>query len=510
MQQQRQIITHPGFSRPDRTIWVVLAIWAAVIAAVAVLLWIENEMGDSNSGVYLVPWILLCGTVVLSPSAYLFYKNKFDLFHPLVFAAWSYVFPAFVVGGIIIALDFANPFFMSHVEDPKTNIPYSLLLVSIGFAGMIVGFALPVGRFLGEKIVNLLPKWEWEPTKLWGPGFLLMFMGIGVNIIGLIRGIMGYQKLEEVGIFDSLLYFLLTILTVGTILVWLGIFYAKERTPIFYIVVASAVAFIPLRMALLGSRSGLMISVMPIMMAYLYAGRKLTVRSSLVLGTIAVLAVGIGVIYGTSFRNIKGSEARVEAGEYAAQVGATIDYLTGEDPIEILGSSLQALSDRIENLSSLAVVVSNYERLAPFEASYGLENNIVNDALTSFVPRFVWPDKPNTSDARAYSDLYFNFGENSFAISPFGDLLRNFGPIGVPLGMLIVGLYLRVIYSALIDSGSPAMWKKAAYFPLLTVISYESFYAIIFPSLIRTLAVLAVSMILVNILVRGIRRSPRS
>ena len=76
-----------------------------------------------------------------------------------------------------------------------------------------------------------------------------------------------------------------------------------------------------------------------------------------------------------------------------------------------------------------------------------LKNNIINDLLTSLIPRFVWADKPNTSDPRAYSDLYFDYGENSFAITPFGDLLRNFGVIGIPLGMLIIGIYLRIIYS---------------------------------------------------------------
>jgi hypothetical protein len=161
----------------------------------------------------------------------------------------------------------------------------------------------------------------------------------------------------------------------------------------------------------------------------------------------------------------------------------------------------------VENLSSLGVVVANYEKLASYEASYGLENNIVNDLYTSFIPRFVWADKPPTSDARAYSDLYFNFGENSFAISPFGDLLRNFGPVGVPLGMMILGIYLRLIYSTLIDTPYPAMWKKVAYFPLLTLVSYEAFYATIFPSVVRNCFVLIISLFIVNLIVKGKLRS---
>ena len=130
--------------------------------------------------------------------------------------------------------------------------------------------------------------------------------------------------------------------------------------------------------------------------------------------------------------------------------------------------------------------------------------------MTSFIPRFVWNDKPPTSDARAYSDLYFNYGENSFAISPFGDLVRNFGPIGVPLGMLLLGIYLRIIHAGLIDTPHPALWKKVAYFPLLTLVSYEAFYATIFPSIVRTVFILAVSLFLVNLIAKQIRKSRAS
>jgi hypothetical protein len=38
------------------------------------------------------------------------------------------------------------------------------------------------------------------------------------------------------------------------------------------------------------------------------------------------------------------------------------------------------------------------------------------------------------------------------------------------------------------------MWRKVAYFPLLTTVSYEAFYATIFPSVIRVTVVLIVSL----------------
>ncbi|MBA2737955.1 MAG: hypothetical protein H0U50_14350 [Pyrinomonadaceae bacterium] len=480
----------------------IMVLWGLVVVAVVGLIWLENGLGDSLQSFYLLPWSFFTGAIVLSPSVYLLYKKKFDPFHPLVYAAWTYIFPAFVLGGVIISFGWVNPYFLLFIDNPEYNLPLTTVYVGIGFLGLIAGYSLPVGKFLAEKLEPRLPKWQWKPENVWVPGILLMLAGIGINILGFLQGIMGFQRAAEVNIFDGLLFFLLVLLSEGNILLWLGIFSTKKKTGIYYIVLIFLILFLPLRMALLGSRSSLLISIFPIAMAFQYSGRRMKWQYGVLFGFMLVVAVCIGVVYGTTFRSIKGSEARVNTGDYIGQIGETLNYISTEDPLIIVGNSAQSLADRVENLSSLGVVVANYEELAPYEASYGLENNIMNDLYTSLIPRFVWSDKPQTSDARAYSELYFKFSENSFAITPFGDLLRNFGPIGVPLGMMILGFYMRLIYSSLIDTPNPAIWKKMAYFPLLSLISFEAFYATIFPSIVRTVFILAISMILVNLMLK--------
>ncbi len=477
----------------------IILVWAVVAVAVISVIWVDNELGSLMQGFYLLPWTCLTAICVLAPSAYLLYSGKFDLFHPLVFAAWSYIFPAFVIGSLVIAFGWVNPYFLTFIEDPEYNLPLTLIYISIGFLGLTLGFYLPIGKFFANVIGPRLPNWQWRPDQIWLPGILLLLAGVAFNIIGFIQGILGFQRNIEFNIFDGLLFFLFTLLTEGTVLLWLAIFSAKQRNATFYLILGILLLFLPLRMAVLGSRSSLVIGLLPIAFAFVYSGRKLRLRTVALFGVIGVAAILIGVTYGATIRNIKGSEARLNAGEYFGQVVATLEYLSNENPRVILQQNAQALADRIEQLSSVGVVVANYEKLAPYEASYGLENNIVNDLYTSFIPRFVWNEKPPTSDSRAYSDLYFNYGDNSFAISPFADLLRNFGPIGVPLGMLVLGIYLRLIYSSLIDTPSPSMWKKVAYFTLLTVVSYESFYATIFPSMVRLIVVLAVSLAIVNL-----------
>ncbi|CAN5616003.1 hypothetical protein BH18ACI3_BH18ACI3_16920 [soil metagenome] len=502
-------IPEPGRYRGNYLVPIII-IWAIVIAAIVSFIWIDNELGSAMHGFYLLPWSFLAGACVLAPSVYLLYIGKFDLFHPLVYAAWSYIFPAFVIGGVLIAFGWVNPYFLSFIDDPEYNLPLTLIYIAVGFLGLTTGFFIPIGKFVADVVEPRLPKWNWKPEQVWLGGILLLLMGIGFNILGFIQGLLGYQRNIEINIFDGLLFFLLSVLAEGTVLLWLAVFSTKQRGAIYYAVIVVLLIFLPLRMAVLGSRSSLVLGLLPIAYAFLASGRKLKLHIAALFAVVGFLAVIIGATYGTTFRNIKGSEARISAGDYFGQVIATIEYLSNEDPAVVVEQSTDALAARVENLSSVGVVVANYEELAPYEASYGLENNILNDLYTSFIPRFVWNEKPPTSDARAYSDLYFNFGENSFAISPFGDLLRNFGPIGVPLGMLVLGIYLRFIYAALIDTPNPAMWKKVAYFTLMTIVSYEAFYATIFPSVVRLIFVLALSLSLVNLFARTSGRSVAS
>ncbi len=477
-------------------------LWGIAIFFLVGFLWFTGSFSDSFESLYLFPWIALLGVIVAAPSIYLAYHGKFDLFHPLVFAAWSYVFPAFVIGGILLNLDLVDWYFLSFIEDPHYNIPLTLVYISIGFLGLIAGYYLPIGRLLAESLESKLPAWDWKPDNVWVAGVLLLLIGVGANALAFLQGLVGYQRAEAADVFDGLISFLLIVLTAGTVLLWLAIFSTKKRTGIFYLVLALLVAFVPIRMALLGSRSSLVIGLIPIVFAYTVSGRKFKLKPTIIFATLATIGVFVGVVYGTTFRKLKGSESRMQAGDYFGQVVATLDFVTSQNPGVIFEDGLQALAQRVENLSSVAVVVSNYEKLAPYEESYGLQNNILNDFYTSFIPRFVWPNKPSTSDPRAYSELYFDFGNNSFAISPFGDLLRNFGPIGIPLGMLLLGIYLRLIYAMFIETKHPAMWKKVAYFLLLTCISYEAFYGPLFPTVIRTAIVLAVCLSFANLFAR--------
>ncbi|MCA1590859.1 MAG: hypothetical protein LC734_10855, partial [Acidobacteria bacterium] len=259
-----------------------------------------------------------------------------------------------------------------------------------------------------------------------------------------------------------------------------------------------------------GNRGGLVNVFLTAALAFLLAGRRLTVKQSVAAGAILVFCVLGGMIYGTTFRNVKGSEERVSFEEYSDNIFATFEQVGRGDLVSTVQFGLATFAERVDTLSSVAVVVSSYEQLAPYEESYGLDNNIWKDISTFFIPRVLWPDKPVASEARKYSDLYFNYPDNSFAITPVGDLLRNYGPLGVPIGMFMFGMLLRIIYRTLVEDQPRRVLRCAIYIMLLLAVSYEGFFGPLIPYMVKVGVTAVVGVLFVIVIARliGARSRP--
>lgn len=104
------------------------------------LIFVSDDASNPFKQLFLMPWVILLGIVIAAPSFYLYYKGRFDFFHPLVFAAWSYFVPAFFVGGLILAAGLSQPYFLSFVEDEKYNLPLTIVYVILGYGGLSIGF----------------------------------------------------------------------------------------------------------------------------------------------------------------------------------------------------------------------------------------------------------------------------------------------------------------------------------------------------------------------------------
>lgn len=463
------------------------------------ILYVASDAANPFSEMYLLPWVGLLGVILAIPNLYLYRKKQFNLFNPLIFATWSYFFPAFFLGGLFLASGLSQPFFLTLVDDERNNLPLTLVYVALGFAGLSVGFLITSGRNLGTKIGKQLPVFDWQPDNLLLPGVLLLCVGFGNSIIAFGYGLLGYQKVDTIGAYDGLLFLLTLFWLEGSFILWTCIFRTKKLNINHFWVITLLLVSMLTKAVFQGNRGSLISYFFLVACAFILSVPRITFKHRLYGGVLLFTALIVGMIYGTTFRSIKQSEEKVSFERYTESVSQTFDKLSDQDYAASLGEGFGALFERIEAVSSVAVLVSNYEKFEPYEESYDLKNNIRDDTLYSFIPRPLWKDKPVGSDPRKFADLYFNYSENSFTITPMGDLLRNFGAWGVFLGMLLLGFVLRLIYAGLIENQEFSYWRTALYYVLLTSISYEGFYGTIMPYLIKYGLIAVIGILFIRI-----------
>jgi len=504
LSQARSSLSSSRVALPQRTGFISLGFF---VCGTVLLLWlVVGEFAGLDFS--LLPWMMLVAVTAFSPSLYLYLKRRFVFYHPLVYGAVFGILPGFVIGPIAIVVGMYDTYAYSLIPNPEFYLPLTLIYVVIGFAGLIVGFALPIGRRLGQYWFAKLPEWEWSFEQVKFPALLLIAIGQIGRLLALQIGSWGYNMPEEVSEWGFVFVSLGNLGNFAQFVLWFTIFRARRLVPIhwFYILLLLVVGLGNILLA--GNKGGLFWYTVFLFTVYLLADRRLSLPRVMLAGLIVGPLVLAVVSYGNTFRTLKGSEQVVSVTDYASLVFDTTYTVVKSDWMDILSRGMESLFRRTEITTHFGVIVSNYERLSSLEEKYGVANNIVVDVLTAFIPRFVWKDKPLISNARAIGALYFANPYNSYATTPFGDLLRNFGPIGVPVGMAILGILLAVIYE-LVSRQPTTAWRAGLYSALLGCVSYEGFYGSIFPAMLRAAVVVMAATLFLRFWIGRTRQSPR-
>ena len=485
------------------------ALTLMIITGLAGFLWLllTSAVGEGLTYFYLLPWILGLGVVEAIPIVILYYQGKLSLANPIVFATVSYLFPGFVLGGLMVTFGWSLPYYLPFVQDPQTNFPYTVVLIALGHTGLVMGYFFPLATKFGRYLSKFMPEGNTDPSTAFLPGFLLLGVGMVNTVFGLIIGFIGYQVVEDASSYDGVLYLTTLFWTQATFFLFYVVFKLGKIDLRSVLVVAVVGATAVARALFAGNRGGLVTMAVPIVLAYVLAGKEFKFRHFLITGTVGFTLLIVGMIYGTTFREVKGSEQTMDLGRYAENIGTTFDKVgrnTNADAIEL---GFLSLAERIDSVTPLAVVVSTYQEMEPYEAGYGLDDNIWKDTISFLIPRIVWNNKPLASEPRKYAALYFDYPDNSFTITPYGDLLRNFDVFGVWAGMFLLGALLRIIFRALIEDQETKLWKATMYFMLVTTVSYESFYGSILPLMVKVFIISIIGLLVVRLLGRKLGHS---
>lgn len=207
------------------------------------------------------------------------------------------------------------------------------------------------------------------------------------------------------------------------------------------------------------SDKSLMLSLggMPLV-ALWYARRRLPWKTLVVL-----LLVLIFVIF-PLFNTFRVLDKRIP---FSMRAQMTADAIAAWDSQDYLDRSLSAFKRRLAAINSLAIAIRDVPRWVPYR--HGA--TIFFPTVAFFVPRVIWPDKPETSMGRDFGETFRVVSAlddtTNVAVTVPGELFWNFDLPGIVVGMLLWGVVMRLLYRRYAEGDAMGPVRHAVHIVLL-------------------------------------------
>lgn len=297
----------------------------------------------------------------------------------------------------------------------------ALALISVGVVFLLLGYRLLLGKQLAHKLPIIDPQVNKKRLLL----VIVLYLVIGLALYALfIKSLGGITlSLDELTLKRrSSFQFLRSGSWLVYIAVFLGfIYYAKiRRRRIWWLMLAGAL-LIPL---ISQARGEVLAILLVVLVGYHHLIHRIPIRSSLLfLGLMLAIAMAM-----VSQRN----QPQFSTQRLVAALG----------PSFVIERTVGARN--FADITTFAHIVRHVD-----------ENNdlrmgqTMSSFFTRFVPRAIWPNKP-TNIGNEVSELFYNevLGRSGMAGVPpslIAELFWNFHLPGVALGMLIFGIFLRLL-----------------------------------------------------------------
>jgi hypothetical protein len=359
-------------------------------------------------------------------------ETKIDLipFVPLVGLIYGFYFGLSVLFGE--ALEIRNDVIS------ESYVVKSLWLSLFGWLALMLGFYL-LGYVKKANVLQL----EWDPRRAKKMAFKLLIIGLFTQLIVGFSSIPGplIQPVRLVSSFAEVGLGIYIILALRRYL-------RAELRFVVWCVLVPMFGFMKLSS---GSTSGLLMYAVYIIMLIWGIRRKLPWLAISILIPIAILARGNA----DEFRSLTWGD-----GEYAnvSKIEKSlllVDLLTNnlsENRIGTFKDSVDKVSGRVSQLGIFAHCVD----LTPASISYW-HGETYKTLPASIIPRVLWPNKPSKTLGQDFGHRYQIINDNDFNTSINLPLLVefyiNFGPVGVLMGMFLLGCIYRLLYLKVNVSG---------------------------------------------------------
>ncbi len=428
--------------------------------------------------------------------------HGFDLFHPLLYAAYFFFIPEFVIVSFMLVLGQVTTSSALLLGDPALARIAAMKFAILGSIGLTLGYFLPVGRLLG-RLLPTFKALDYPTTKLQISAVILLLLGLIAQVGAFRSGLFGYQSNQEIAIFGAAFAFFSQCMLVSHGVIWYS--YFKEKRG-WWLPSMLSIAVIILTALVSGSRAALILPLLIVVAGYQYAQDNFKPAKLWKWALLAVLALWIGIVFGTYFRSIKtellGRTTSMSFSDVLLIANLTRLTIQKQPLLDLISFGWDWLPHRLDGITQLGVILNFADQFKAAERAIGIDNNIIKDMLNAFIPRFVWTSKPIVGGTEQIGNLYFNVSNYSPAVTYMGDLYRNFGVWGIAPGMLIIGVTLRVLYVWLVEKQSRSPLRISLFLVLAGVVNYEGMYSTYFPSLIRTFVVALTAIAIVTMLGR--------
>jgi len=456
-----------------------------------------------------IDWLaiaLIAGHLILIsvPLLEMHRRGIFDLFHPLLWASLSYVIPYIIIKAAALALfDFQSGFF-HFLGSLQPFLNQALLYMLLGNTALWIGYYLPLGKRASRRLPRFKMEIHEKRIFFWGFGFLLL--GVSITLYLSSTGQYGYS-LSEVTKFLGLFQTLSKLESIGLFMMIWAFLRIRNRPLSIWLVTAIPVGIFVVMRMLSGGRSSLYSVALLLIGAYMYAKYpNVRIRSTLPKLLLLILTIVLGFVFFTNYRTLRTEytalDNKVSIGEQMSLWSSVGSGLFESDSNPSTGEWVEQIITRFDVLDSLALILARADELKTQEQAVGIDNNILKEMFWTWVPRFVYPAKPMISDLnlwinRLYRDSPFMSWMGQSAI---GDLYRNGRTVAVIIGMIVLGIYLRVLKEWLVGGGKLSITEALLYYFLLMEITLPTNYASFLTNGMRTLFVLVLSLVAVRVL----------
>lgn len=151
---------------------------------------------------------------------------------------------------------------------------------------------------------------------------------------------------------------------------------------------------------------------------------------------------------------------------------------------EFASEAYDRLASRTNHLITFIKMVELTPDYVPYWGGY-----TYNTIYTSLMPRFIFPDKPQKILGQEFGHRYMlldpSDSSTSYNLPMLIEMYINFGPLGVIIGMFILGIILRIIYSLVnhLQCGEGGLLMGAIIF--INLLNIESDFSLAFGNILQ-------------------------